>query len=75
LLAILLTGASQDGAEGMARIAERGGLTVVQDPDEAQIRTMPRAALEAMTPDLILPLQGIGELLLKLEKIGCNTKS
>lgn len=75
LVGILLTGASQDGAEGMAQIAERGGLTVVQDPDEAQIRTMPRAALDLMTPDLILPLQGIGELLLKLENIGCNTKS
>ncbi|MCX0025405.1 chemotaxis protein CheB, partial [Salmonella enterica] len=45
LLAILLTGANQDGAQGLAHVKQSGGITVVQDPDEARIAVMPRAAL------------------------------
>ncbi len=63
LVGILLTGANQDGAAGMARIGERGGLTVVQDPAEAQVATMPQAAIDARQPDLVLPLAAIRELL------------
>ncbi len=66
LLGILLTGASQDGAAGLACVAECGGMTVVQDPAQAQISTMPQAALDRMTPDLVLPLSGIRDLLLNL---------
>jgi two-component system chemotaxis response regulator CheB len=63
LVGILLTGANADGAAGMAAIHARGGFTVVQDPDEAQVPTMPRAAIAACTPDLVLPLADIGRLL------------
>jgi len=63
LVGVLLTGANADGAAGMADIHARGGFTVVQDPEEAQVATMPRAAIEACAPDLILTLAGIGELL------------
>jgi two-component system chemotaxis response regulator CheB len=63
LAGILLTGASQDGAAGLAQIGAAGGLTVVQDPDEAQSRLMPEAAILRRKPDLVLPLAGIRELL------------
>jgi two-component system chemotaxis response regulator CheB len=63
LLAILLTGANHDGAEGMAQVHARGGLTVVQDPAEAQVPTMPQGAIDRDAPDLVLPLAGIRELL------------
>jgi two-component system chemotaxis response regulator CheB len=63
LVGILLTGANVDGAAGMAEIRARGGFTVVQDPGEAQVPTMPRAAIAASAPDLILSLAGIGQLL------------
>jgi two-component system chemotaxis response regulator CheB len=63
LMAILLTGANHDGADGMAQIHARGGLTVVQDPAEAQVATMPQRAIELDAPDLVLPLAGIRELL------------
>lgn len=63
LVGILLTGANIDGAAGMAAIRARGGFTVVQDPAEAQVPTMPRAAIAASAPDLILDLAGIGRLL------------
>ncbi len=68
LAGILLTGANQDGATGMQRIHACGGLTVVQDPAEAQAPTMPEQAIRRFTPDLILPLARIRALLPMLEK-------
>lgn len=47
LLGVLLSGASADGADGLAAIAERGGLAWVQDPDSASSAFMPRAGLKA----------------------------
>jgi two-component system chemotaxis response regulator CheB len=67
LLAVVLTGANSDGARGLARVKELGGITVVQDPKEAQVSTMPEAALALHEPDHILTLQGIGQLLAGLE--------
>lgn len=67
LLAVVLTGANDDGARGLARVKALGGTTVVQDPVEAQVSTMPEAALALHEPDHILTLQGIGQLLAGLE--------
>jgi len=66
LLGILLTGANQDGAAGLAAIHRAGGMTVVQDPAEAASPTMPLEAIKLDAPDLILPLSAIRELLLML---------
>jgi two-component system, chemotaxis family, protein-glutamate methylesterase/glutaminase len=71
LAGILLTGANFDGAAGLAKIRQRGGLTVVQDPVEAQARTMPEAAIRKRQPNLILTLDGIRRLLLKLDRTSC----
>ncbi|MCP1496028.1 two-component system chemotaxis response regulator CheB [Pseudomonas migulae] len=71
LAAVLLTGANRDGASGMAQIKHHGGLTIVQDPDEAQVATMPQAALDTHKPDHILPIRGIGRLIVELERIAC----
>jgi two-component system chemotaxis response regulator CheB len=67
LVGILLTGANHDGAAGMAYIHGSGGLTVVQDPDDAQVATMPKSAIDRFSPHLILPLARIGALLPMLE--------
>ncbi len=67
LAGILLTGANQDGAAGLAAIGAAGGLTVVQDPHEAEVPTMPREAIRLRQPDLILSLDEIHTLLLMLE--------
>lgn len=64
---VLLTGANEDGAAGLEAIHLAGGLTVVQDPAEAEIDTMPRAALQRFTPDHVLPLRRIAQLLRSLE--------
>ena len=66
LAGILLTGASEDGAAGMAAIGALGGMTVVQDPADAQIATMPQAAIDRRMPDRILPMQGLQALLVEL---------
>lgn len=66
LAGFLLTGANQDGAEGLANIRQAGGLTVVQDPAEALIAIMPQAAIDRHQPDLILPLHDMHTLLIKL---------
>ena len=71
LAAVLLTGANRDGAHGLAQVKRQGGLTIVQDPDEAQVATMPQAALDIHQPDHILPIRGIGRLLVELERIAC----
>ncbi|AIG01116.1 putative chemotaxis response regulator protein-glutamate methylesterase [Pseudomonas fluorescens] len=71
LLAILLTGANQDGARGLAHVKQRGGITVVQDPEQARVAVMPRAALALHTPDHILTLSRIGDLLASLESSPC----
>ncbi|TFW22295.1 chemotaxis protein CheB [Duganella callida] len=67
LVGILLTGANYDGAAGLAAIAAAGGLTVVQDPREAEVATMPQEAIRRRQPDLILTLDDIHTLLLMLE--------
>jgi two-component system, chemotaxis family, protein-glutamate methylesterase/glutaminase len=67
LAGILLTGANHDGAGGMARIRARGGFTVVQDPADAQVPTMPVSAIKRCAPNLVLPLARIHALLPMLE--------
>lgn len=71
LAGFLLTGANNDGAFGLSRIKRGGGMTVVQDPNQAQARTMPEAALALHEPDYVLPLTDIGQLLVELERIAC----
>ena len=66
LLGVILTGASADGAEGLAAIKERGGKAIVEDPATAECRTMPAAALAATAVDYVLPLDRIGDHLVTL---------
>ncbi|TWI56795.1 two-component system chemotaxis response regulator CheB [Pseudomonas duriflava] len=68
LCGVLLTGANEDGATGLRAIHRAGGLTVVQDPEEALVSTMPEAALELFIPDFVLPVKGIHTLLVELER-------
>ncbi len=68
LVGILLSGANKDGAYGMKEVKARGGLTVVQDPKECMIDTMPRAALGATEIDYTLTVDQIIDLLNQLNK-------
>jgi two-component system chemotaxis response regulator CheB len=60
---IVLTGANEDGARGLAAIKAGGGMAAVQDPEEAQQATMPTAAVAKASPDFVLPLAGLCSLL------------
>lgn len=63
---VVLTGANGDGAEGLARIARRGGPAIVQDPATALRREMPDAALAATPGARVMALEDIGALLAQL---------
>lgn len=63
LLAMVLTGANEDGASGLAAVKACGGLTAVQDPSEAAHSVMPLAAIRAADPAFVLPLAGLRSLL------------
>lgn len=67
LIGILLSGANKDGARGMQSIKEKRGLTIVQDPSECMIETMPKAALTATKIDHVLKVDQIIEFLCELE--------
>ena len=67
LAGVLLTGANEDGAAGLEAIKQAGGISIVQDPEEAEVPTMPLAALQRFAPDYILPLRDIHRLLRELE--------
>jgi two-component system, chemotaxis family, protein-glutamate methylesterase/glutaminase len=63
LVGVMLSGASADGACGLAGIRRRGGLAIVQDPAEAPAPAMPQAALDCAGADYCLPLARIAILL------------
>lgn len=65
-IGVILTGASADGAAGLAHVKRRGGVAVVQSPETAERPTMPRAAIAATVPDAILPPGEIGRFVSSL---------
>jgi two-component system chemotaxis response regulator CheB len=66
VVGVILTGANEDGAHGLARVGRVGGYTIVQNPVEAERPEMPRAALRAVEPDSVVGLAAIAPLLVKL---------
>jgi two-component system, chemotaxis family, protein-glutamate methylesterase/glutaminase len=63
VIGIILTGANDDGAQGLARIKRLGGVALIQDPLGAARRTMPDAAIAATAADAILPLEEIAKFI------------
>ncbi|QRY70733.1 chemotaxis protein CheB (plasmid) [Ensifer sp. PDNC004] len=63
LVAIVLTGANRDGADGLAAVHEAGGTAIVQNPEGAHARAMPEAAIQSCPSALILTLDAIAEYL------------
>jgi two-component system chemotaxis response regulator CheB len=70
LLGIILTGANEDGAVGLAAVHDGGGITVVQEPESARSPQMGMAALKLRPADMVLPLDGIAVLLASLSSPG-----
>jgi two-component system chemotaxis response regulator CheB len=68
LIGILLSGANRDGGLGMKHIKDRGGITIVQEPEECMIDAMPRAALAMTQVDHVMKVDQIVNFLQELDK-------
>ena len=67
-IGVVLTGANEDGARGLALIVKRGGLALVQDPKTAEIPIMPEAAIRAVPTVEVLPLEALAPRLVELSR-------
>jgi two-component system chemotaxis response regulator CheB len=63
VIGVLLSGANADGAEGLFKIHEAGGFTIVQDPALSEMSYMPQQAIEQMQPDKILSTEAIASFI------------
>lgn len=63
VIGIVLTGANKDGANGLVKIKEAGGIVIVQDPNEADYPAMPKAAIRACEVDHVARLEDIGGII------------
>jgi two-component system chemotaxis response regulator CheB len=66
VVGVILTGSLDDGTAGLAAVKRRGGVAVVQDPDEAMFSSMPRSAMQRVAVDHCVPLADIPALLARL---------
>src|SRR5439155_6286178 len=65
-IGVILSGNLDDGTAGLISIKIAGGITVVQDPEDARFSGMPKSATRYLTPDHVVPLAGIPPLLSRL---------
>lgn len=63
LVGVVLTGANDDGARGLASVVRYGGAALVQDPDTAERRAMPDAAVAAVPEAVVVPLDELAPLI------------
>lgn len=66
VIGIVLSGSLDDGTAGLIAIRQRGGICIVQDPDDAIVGDMPRHAREHVEVDYCLPVAGMPQLLERL---------
>jgi two-component system CheB/CheR fusion protein len=70
--AVVLSGTGADGAVGITRIKEEGGVTLAQQPQEAEFDGMPRAAIATGTVDWVLP---VADMPGKLQELWANARA
>ena len=73
VIAVVLTGTGQDGAGGTEAVKKMGGTVIVQDETTSAYFGMPGAAIATGCVDFILPLDEIGDALMKLTRSGDPT--
>ncbi len=66
LIGVILTGANRDGAAGLAKIANAGGMTIAQNPKTAYFGEMPQAAIQTGKAKNVLELDQISGFLMNL---------
>ena len=65
-IGVILTGANEDGAQGLADIVKRGGCALIQDPKTAEVKIMPESALKATPNAEVLSLDNLAPRLIEL---------
>jgi two-component system chemotaxis response regulator CheB len=68
VVGVVLSGALDDGTAGLWAVRDRGGLAVVQDPEDAAISSMPASALAEVGADHVVPVREMGALLARLAR-------
>ncbi len=68
VIGVLLSGSLDDGTVGLMAVKQHGGITVVQDPEEALYAGMPESAIQRVEVDYVLPVEEIAELLTRLTR-------
>ena len=68
MVGILLSGSNSDGTVGVRAIQKVDGITVVQNPESAEMSYMPNSAIENSSPDYILNTQEILDFIISLDK-------
>ena len=66
VIAVVLSGALDDGTAGLWAVKDRGGIAVVQEPDDAAVPSMPSSALAEVAVDHVAPAHELGPLLARL---------
>jgi two-component system, chemotaxis family, protein-glutamate methylesterase/glutaminase len=75
VVAILFSGLLDDGTAGLSVVTRHGGVTIVQDPDEARFASMPENALKNDSPRYVLPVRKIAPTLLELVANGRRSRA
>jgi two-component system CheB/CheR fusion protein len=66
---VILSGSGSDGAVGIQAIKERGGLVLVQSPEEAEYDGMPRSAIATGLVDIVAPVAELAAQLVAAKQI------
>ena len=70
LIAIVLSGANADGAQGLVAVKAAGGLTIAQNPAEASYEVMPQAAVDTGAVELVMNISEMAQRLSDLVSVG-----
>src|SRR5262245_7512145 len=68
VIGVITSGALDDGTSGLWAIKQRGGITIVQDPADAEIASMPESAIQEVDVDYIVPASKIAGLITRIVK-------
>ena len=74
VVGVILTGLLDDGTLGLWEVKRRGGIAIVQEPDDAEYDQMPKSAVQNVTVDYRVPLSEIAPLLVSLSKEPIETR-